>query len=81
MNKKGFVLLFSLMMVVVFFLLGLALAPALKGVTGEAMDSPLLNCSTTTNDQIKIACDSIDMQQLFIGVIFGMAGLLLARSL
>lgn len=63
------------------FILGLALAPALKEVTGETMGDPLLNCSTTTNAQIKTVCTSIDIQNLFIGIIFGVAGIIIVRSL
>lgn len=67
------------MMGVIFFVLGMALAPALQDITQEAMDSALLNCSNSSiSDQNKAICTSIDiMQPLFVGVIFGLAGLLM----
>lgn len=77
MNKRAQgTIFFLLMMGVVFFLLGLALAPALTQTVDEQMDS--LNCSTTTDDQTKAVCTSLDMEKLFIAVIFGLAGVLLA---
>jgi len=79
MNKRGTSIFFGLMIAIIFFLLGLALAPALKDVTGESMQSPLLNCSSTTNDTFKAVCTSIDIQQLFIGIIFGIGGLVIWR--
>jgi len=65
---------------IVFFVLGLALTPALTDVTKEAMDSPQLNCSNSSiSDQDKAVCTSVDIQPfLFIATIFGLAGLLLA---
>ena len=79
MNKKGFTLIFGLMFATILFILGLALAPSLKGVTGEVMQDTSLNCSTTSNTQLKAICTSIDIQQLFIGIIFGLAGLVIWR--
>lgn len=77
MNKRAQgTIFFLLMMGVVFFLLGLALAPALTQTVDEQMDN--LNCSTTTDDQTKAVCTSLDMEKLFIAVIFGLAGVLLA---
>ena len=78
MNKKGFAILVSLMLAVVFFILGMALAPALKDTTQEAMDSYMLNCSSTSITQTTQAvCTSIDMfLPLFVGLIFGVAGAL-----
>lgn len=81
MNNNGSTFLVSFMLAIILFLLGLAIAPALKDTTQESMNDPIINCSTTTNNQLKAVCTSIDMQQLFIGFIFGVAGLIIARSL
>jgi len=80
MNKRGNALFFTLMMGVTFFLLGLALTPVLSEVTNEYTNSAQLNCSNPSiSDQDQAVCTSIDMQQfLFIGTLFGLAGLLLA---
>jgi len=51
----------------------------------EATDKPYFNCTAgneTLTDQRKAECTSIEIQQfLFIGVIFGLAGLILAGAL
>jgi len=79
MNKRGTSVFFLLMMGIVFFVLGLALTPALTEVTGESMSSSELNCSNTSiSDQDKAVCSSIDIQPfLFMGTIFGLAGILI----
>ena len=79
-NKKGIALLFYLMVGVLFFILGMALAPALKDTTDQARNDTQLNCSTTTDNQTKAVCRSIDIQQVFIGIIFGLAGLVIVRG-
>jgi hypothetical protein len=80
-NKKANTLFVMLMLGVLFFLLGLALSPALQDITDDARGTTGLNCSSPSiTDQQKAICTSVDMQQaLFIGVIFGLAGLLLGR--
>lgn len=80
MNKKASSIFYGLMIMTVLFVLGMALAPALKDVTQEARDDSSLNCSTTTDDQTKAVCTSIDLQQLYIGIIFGIAGLVVWRA-
>ena len=79
MKKKGSSLLVMLMLGVLFFILGLAIAPALSTTVDEAMSTTELNCSDTSiTNQQKAECTSIDVQRfLFIGLIFGMAGILL----
>ena len=79
MNKRGTSVFFLLMMGIVFFVLGLALTPALTEVTRESMSSSELNCSNTSiSDQDKAVCSSIDIQPfLFMGTIFGLAGILI----
>ena len=80
MDKRGTSIFFLLMVGVVFFLLGLALTPAIMSVTNEATNTAELNCSDTSNtDQDKAVCTSLDIQQfLFIATIFGLAGMLFA---
>ena len=75
-NKRGQVTIFFLLMMgVVFFLLGLALAPGIVQTVDDSMSE--LNCSTTTDDQTKAVCTSMDLNKLYIGIIFGLAGLIL----
>lgn len=82
MNKKGQASIFFLIMMgVVFFFLGLALAPALNTTINESLDDPVLNCSTTTDDQTKAVCTSMDMNKLYTGIIFGLAGIILAGAI
>jgi hypothetical protein len=82
MNKKGSTALVMLMMGIIFFILGLAFAPALKEVTGESRSSTELNCTdpaVLANQQSHAVCTQIDMFQfLWIGVMFGLAGALIA---
>jgi len=68
---------------VVFFVLGLALTPALTQASDEATHSTELNCSSPSiSDQDKAVCDSIDIQPfLFIGTIFGLAGVILTGAI
>lgn len=79
-NKKGLALLFYLMVGVLFFILGMALAPALKQTTDEVQNDTQLNCSTTTDNQTKAVCRSIDIQQIFVGIIFGLGGMIIVRG-
>lgn len=79
MNKRGYAIFFAFMMGIVFFLLGMALAPALKDVTTEARNDSQLDCSNISiSDQNKAICTQIDIfQPLYVGVIMGLAGLIL----
>ena len=80
-SKRGTQIFFILMMGIVFFLLGLALTPAILDVTEEATTTSEFNCTAgnlSLTDQDKAVCTSLDVQQfLFIGTIFGLAGLLI----
>ncbi|GBE19363.1 MAG TPA: hypothetical protein ENG87_00490 [Candidatus Pacearchaeota archaeon] len=86
MNEKATMsIFFGLMLAILLFFLGLALAPALQDVTTEAGNAQNLNCSTINSthpdyNTIKPVCTSIDIQQLFIGIIFGLAGLVVWRA-
>ena len=79
-NKRGVSIFFLLMVGVVFFLLGLALTPALVETSNEAMATPELNCSNTSiSDQDKAVCTSIDIQSfLFFGTIMGLGAMIMA---
>lgn len=82
MNKKGSAAFVMLMLGIVFFVLGMALAPSLKEVTTDSRSTAELNCSDPTvlaNQQSHAICTQIDIfQPLWIGIMFGLAGLLLA---
>jgi len=83
MNKKGSSIFFLLMIGIVFFILGLALTPILTDATTEYSTTSILNCSNSSSltDQDKAVCTSLDLQPfLFMGTIFGLAGLLLAGA-
>lgn len=79
MDKKGTTLFILFSLGILFFLLGLALAPPLKEVITESTTTSYLNCTNTSiSDQDRSVCTSIDsMFPLFTGVIFGLAGMLL----
>ncbi len=83
-NKKAQGNVFVYLMIgIVFFVLGLALTPALTDVATEATSTSQLNCTNTSSltDQNKAVCTSIDIQPfLFMGTIFGLAGLLLTGA-
>lgn len=78
MNKRGYTIFFSIMLGVIFFVLGLALANPLKETIVESRGVSYLDCTNSSiSDQNKAVCTSLDiMQPLYIGVIFGLAGLL-----
>ena len=81
-SKKASTAIVMLMMGILFFVIGLACAPALKDVTGESRSTAELNCTDPTvlaNQQSHAVCTQIDMfQTLWIGIMFGLAGMLVA---
>lgn len=79
MNKKGSTSIVYFMIGVLFFLLGLALAPALSHTTSEAQTQ--LDCSNSSiSNQDKAICYQVDtFNPLWIGVLFGLGGLILTR--
>lgn len=79
MNKRGSTALVYLMMGIIFFLLGLALSPALVDTTEESRDD--LDCSNSSiSNQDKAICYQIDtFNPLWIGFMFGLAGIILGR--
>lgn len=80
-NKRGVVAFYLFMLGVVFFVLGMALAPVLTDSMGEVQDN--LDCDNVSiSNQNKILCYQVDsISPLFIGVIFGFAGIILGRIL
>ena len=70
---------FSLMMGMVFFLIGLALTPVISEIVDESTSSAELNCSNESlGQQDRAVCTSIDMNKfLFLGTIFGLAGIII----
>jgi len=81
MNKKGIVALYMLMLGTIFFVLGMALAPALKDTIYESTTDPILGChNATITNQNQAICTSLEvMSPFFIGLIFGLSGVILGR--
>ena len=80
-NKKGVVVFIYFCIGIVFFVLGMALAPILNSVIGESTSSTQLNCSNESiSNQDKSVCYQMDMMTpLWFGVILGFSGIVLAR--
>jgi len=81
MNKKGFSIIYGLMLGVVVFILALALAPGLKQVVTEQMNDIELNCSGATDYQTRSVCTSMDMNNLYIILLMGIGGILIVRAI
>lgn len=81
MNKRGFGLLISLMLGVICFLLGLALAYPVQQVMVENMAQA--NCSATDLPyQTQALCTILDLfTPLIVGVLFGIAGFFIGGNL
>jgi hypothetical protein len=79
MDKRGSTIFVFLMLGVVFFILGMALAPGLQQVTEEAMGADQLDCNNASiSNQDKAVCTSVDfMQPFYVGIVFGLASVLL----
>ena len=82
LNKKGSNVFVYLMIGITFFVLGLALTPAITDITNEATSTTQLNCSDDSiSDQNKAVCTSLDIQPfLFFGTVMGLAGIILAGA-
>lgn len=88
MNKKGQVVLYTLMLAVVLILLALALAPALTSIGGtiraDTTDTQIgLNCSNPNlDDYYKGTCMIHDLTTpFFIGAIIGIAGIVIGAKI
>lgn len=83
MNKKGMAAFYFFMIGIIFFLLGLALAPALSDViNGNGVrGSDGLDCNNVSiSNQDKAICYQTDaIPPLFIAVVFGLGSIILAR--
>ena len=79
MDKRGFVFFYAFMVGLLFFFLGLALAPSIHGVVSSAMSSPQINCSNDSiSDQDHAVCTQMDlMAYLYVGLIFGLSAFIL----
>ena len=82
LNNRGQAMFVSLMLGVIFFIMGLALASPLNSVVSESLLQ--LNCTTnyltnsSIDNQTKAICTQIDMfLPLFIGTLFGLGGALI----
>lgn len=80
LNKKGQVIFISLMLGIVMFLLGLALAHPLNQVVSTSMTQ--MNCTNSTATyQEKANCVAVDtFNPLLVGTLFGIAGIILGRA-
>ena len=82
MNKKGSTILISLMIGIICFLLGLALALPIKQVIDDSRAEGQLNCTTVTSYQDKANCYVVDMfLPLLVGTFFGIAGFFIGGRL
>ncbi len=85
MNKRGVAAFVYFMLGVVFFVLGLALAPVLNDTIqgDEVRGSDGLDCSNETiSNQYKSVCTQVDsFNPLWIGIMFGFGAILLGRVL
>ena len=80
MNKKGQVLFYSIMIGVVLFFLGINLAKPLLDVFTDVRTN--LSCDVASTYQEKANCVIVDvMLPLFIGVLFGFAGMVIGGRL
>lgn len=81
MNKIGSTLFVTLMLGVLCFFLGMALANPMKEVVEEATHTSFFNCSNSTiTNQDKSVCTQTDMYlPMFVGVIFGIGGAIIGR--
>lgn len=79
MNNKGSIAILFFMVAVLFFVLAMALAPSLTETSRDAYDD--LNCTNSTiTDSTKTTCYQIDtFSPLYVGVILGLGGIILAR--
>jgi hypothetical protein len=79
MNKKAQVAFVALMLGIICFVLGMALANPLKVIVAESRGVDYYNCSNSTSQQAQAYCTQLDMiQPLYVGIILGLAGMLLA---
>lgn len=83
MDKKGTSFFLVLMMAIIFFILGVALAQPLSETVQESRTTSELNCSNSSIGSVKKAsCVITDLYApYFIGVIFGLAGAVLGAKI
>ena len=76
MNKKGQAALVGLMVGVMIFMIGLALAHPLKVVLEDVMSSSQMDCANSSiSDGAKLTCLGVDLVlPYFIITIFAVAG-------
>jgi len=88
MNKKGVAAFYYFMIGILFFLLGLALAPALITTTDETTNysgnstyTQNLDCSNSSiSNQDKSVCYQLDsIPAVYVGIIFGFGGIIILR--
>ena len=80
LNKRGQTqVFFILMMGIIFFILGLALTPAISQTNSEVTNTAELNCSLDNLTKVqKSVCVQTDMfAPYYLGILLGLAGLIL----
>jgi len=80
MNKKAQISIFVYFMIgVIFFVLGMALAPALTQTSNEAQTE--LDCTNSSiSNENKAICYQVDViPPFYIGILFGLSGIILSR--
>jgi len=82
-NKKGSTLFVMLSLAMLFFVIGMALAKPIGEIIDDGTNNAQLNCtSPSITQQDKAVCTQLDiMQPLLVGTIFGLAGLIIGRTL
>jgi len=84
MNKLAqFNYLLALMLGVLCFILGLALASPMTDVVSESMNNEMLNCTNSTVTGMQQAiCTQLDIfPMILIGLLFGISGMLIGGFL
>ncbi len=78
-SKKGMAAIYYFMIAILFFVVGLAIAPALINTSDESQTE--LDCTNSSiSNQDKSVCYQIDsMAPVYIGIIFGLGGIIIAR--
>lgn len=80
MNKRGFAFLYAMMIGILLFFFGMAIAPALNDTAIEVMGESQLNCSNPDlTTPYQVVCTQVDFfMPLFIGLVFGIAGFVIS---
>lgn len=82
-DKRGIAVFVAMMLGVIFFILGIALAPSVRSIVDDSLTQ--LNCTTdyltnsSITNQTRAICTQLDFfVPLLTGLLFGFAGVLIA---